>query len=139
MVPPATKPRTNGLRMKSCGKPSSMRLTSSSTFKCSPLSVKSRHPRYIAISDMPAWKMAQCNLYAEQHALTRFISTQVSYSLATRDVERDAGRRSHHRKTCHVLTCHTLRNARTLNDLRQVWSRYLCSRRGGERRICALL
>jgi aryl-alcohol dehydrogenase-like predicted oxidoreductase len=45
--------------------------------------------RYIAISDTPAWKMAQLNLYAEQHALTRFITTQVLYSLANRDVERD--------------------------------------------------
>ena len=58
MVPPATKPRTNGLRMKSCGKPSSMRLTSSSTFKCSPLSVKSRHPRYIAISPVQSLRRA---------------------------------------------------------------------------------
>jgi aryl-alcohol dehydrogenase-like predicted oxidoreductase len=51
--------------------------------------VRAGKVRYIAISDTPAWKIAQCNLYAQQHALTRFIATQVSYSLAQRDVERD--------------------------------------------------
>jgi aryl-alcohol dehydrogenase-like predicted oxidoreductase len=51
--------------------------------------VRAGKVRYIAISDTPAWKMAQCNLYAEQHALTRFIATQVPYSLAQRDIERD--------------------------------------------------
>jgi aryl-alcohol dehydrogenase-like predicted oxidoreductase len=44
---------------------------------------------YIAISDTPAWKIAQLNTYAEAHALTRFISTQVEYSLVQRDAERD--------------------------------------------------
>ncbi len=44
---------------------------------------------YIAISDTPAWKIAQLNTYAEAHALTRFISTQQEYSLEERGVERD--------------------------------------------------
>ncbi|MEM9295784.1 MAG: aldo/keto reductase, partial [Planctomycetota bacterium] len=44
---------------------------------------------YIAISDTPAWKIAQLNTYAEAHALTRFVATQVSYSLAERTVERE--------------------------------------------------
>ncbi len=44
---------------------------------------------YLAISDTPAWKIAQCNTYAECHALTRFVATQVNYSLVLRDVERD--------------------------------------------------
>jgi aryl-alcohol dehydrogenase-like predicted oxidoreductase len=44
---------------------------------------------YIAISDMPAWKAAQLNQYAECHALTRFTAYQAEYNLVTRDVERD--------------------------------------------------
>ncbi len=44
---------------------------------------------YIAISDTPAWKIAQLNTYAEAHALSRFIATQVHYHMAMRDVERD--------------------------------------------------
>lgn len=44
---------------------------------------------YLAISDTPAWKAAQLNQYAEDHALTRFIAYQAEYSLATRDAERD--------------------------------------------------
>jgi len=44
---------------------------------------------YLAISDTPAWKIAQLQSYAEHHGFSRFISTQVEYSLATRDVERE--------------------------------------------------
>ena len=44
---------------------------------------------YIAISDTPAWKIAQLNTYAQAHALTRFIATQQEYSLEERGVERD--------------------------------------------------
>ena len=44
---------------------------------------------YTAISDTPAWKISQLNTYAEAHGLTRFISTQVEYSLIERTVERD--------------------------------------------------
>lgn len=44
---------------------------------------------YAAVSDTPAWKIAQCNTYAETHALSRFIATQVHYELALRDAERD--------------------------------------------------
>ncbi len=44
---------------------------------------------YLAISDTPAWKIAELNTYARHHALTRFIATQVEYSLAKRDVERE--------------------------------------------------
>lgn len=44
---------------------------------------------YLAISDTPAWKIAQCNTYAVDHALSRFIAAQMEYSLAVRDVERD--------------------------------------------------
>lgn len=44
---------------------------------------------YVAISDTPAWKIAELNTYARHHALTRFIATQVEYSLALRDAERE--------------------------------------------------
>lgn len=44
---------------------------------------------YIAISDTPAWKIAQLNTYAELHALSYFVATQVQYHVAMRDVERD--------------------------------------------------
>jgi len=44
---------------------------------------------YIAISDTPAWKIAELNTYARHHAMTRFIATQVEYSLAVRDAERE--------------------------------------------------
>ena len=44
---------------------------------------------YLAISDTPAWKIAQLNTYAEAHALGRFIATQMEYSLVERTVERD--------------------------------------------------
>jgi len=44
---------------------------------------------YIAISDTPAWKIAELNTFARCHALSRFICTQVEYSLVERGVERD--------------------------------------------------
>ena len=44
---------------------------------------------YVAISDTPAWKIAELHTYARCHALSRPIATQVEYSLLTRDVERD--------------------------------------------------
>lgn len=44
---------------------------------------------YTAISDTPAWKIAQLQTYAKDHALTRFACTQVEYSLIERTVERE--------------------------------------------------
>lgn len=44
---------------------------------------------YIAISDTPAWKVAQLQTYAELQGLTRFAAMQVEYSLEERTVERD--------------------------------------------------
>ena len=44
---------------------------------------------HIAISDTPAWKVAQLNQYAVDHALSRFIACQAEYSLVQRDAERD--------------------------------------------------
>lgn len=51
--------------------------------------VRSGKVLYLAVSDTPAWKIAQCNTYAEAHALSRFVCTQMDYSLIRRDVERD--------------------------------------------------
>ncbi len=44
---------------------------------------------YVAISDTPAWKIAQCNTLAELRGWSRFIALQVEYNLALRDVERE--------------------------------------------------
>jgi aryl-alcohol dehydrogenase-like predicted oxidoreductase len=44
---------------------------------------------YLAVSDVPAWKVAQLNQYAEDHAMTRFIAYQAEYNLAARDAERE--------------------------------------------------
>ncbi len=44
---------------------------------------------YVAVSDTPAWKIAQCNTLAELRGWSRFIALQVEYNLALRDVERD--------------------------------------------------
>ena len=44
---------------------------------------------YIAISDAPAWRIAQANTLAELSGWSRFIALQVEYNLALRDVERE--------------------------------------------------
>ncbi len=51
--------------------------------------VRSGKVIYIAISDTPAWKIAQLNTFAECNVLSRFIATQGHYNLIKRDVERD--------------------------------------------------
>lgn len=44
---------------------------------------------YIAVSDTPAWRIAQANTLAELRGWSRFIALQVEYNLALRDAERD--------------------------------------------------
>ncbi len=44
---------------------------------------------YIAVSDTPAWKIAQANTLAELRGWSRFVALQVEYNLALRDVERE--------------------------------------------------
>ena len=44
---------------------------------------------HLAVSDLPAWKVAQLDQYAEDHATTRFIAYQAEYNLAARDAERE--------------------------------------------------
>ena len=43
---------------------------------------------YIAISDTPAWIVAEANTRAEMHGWSRFIGLQVPYSLRNRSIER---------------------------------------------------
>ena len=45
--------------------------------------------RYVGISDTPAWVVARANAIAELRGWTPFVSIQVPYSLADRDVERE--------------------------------------------------
>lgn len=44
---------------------------------------------YLAISDTPAWKIAQANTIADSRGLTPFIALQAEYNLIERTVERD--------------------------------------------------
>mmetsp|Transcript_37554 Transcript_37554/g.69907 ORF Transcript_37554/g.69907 Transcript_37554/m.69907 type:complete len:373 (-) Transcript_37554:154-1272(-) len=51
--------------------------------------VRSGKVRYIAVSDTPAWKVAQANMLAMLRGWTPFIAMQTQYSLAERTAERD--------------------------------------------------
>ncbi|NWF70280.1 MAG: aldo/keto reductase [Chloroflexi bacterium] len=44
---------------------------------------------YIGMSDTPAWVQAQANTLAELRGWSRLVATQVAYSLAARDIERE--------------------------------------------------
>lgn len=44
---------------------------------------------YVAVSDTPAWRIAQANTLAELRGWSRFVALQVEYNLALRDAERD--------------------------------------------------
>lgn len=44
---------------------------------------------YLAISDVPAWKISQLNTVADLRGWTRFTALQVDYSLVQRESERD--------------------------------------------------
>lgn len=44
---------------------------------------------HIAVSDFPAWKVAEANTLAHFRGWSPFVATQVEYHLANRDVERD--------------------------------------------------
>jgi len=44
---------------------------------------------YVAVSDVPAWRIAQANTMAELRGWSRFVALQVEYSLAMRDPERE--------------------------------------------------
>jgi aryl-alcohol dehydrogenase-like predicted oxidoreductase len=51
--------------------------------------VRAGKVRYIAISDTPAWVVAEANAVAELRGWSRFIGLQLPYSLADRAIERD--------------------------------------------------
>jgi aryl-alcohol dehydrogenase-like predicted oxidoreductase len=44
---------------------------------------------YLAVSDTPAWRIAQANTLAELRGWSRFVALQVEYNLALRDAERE--------------------------------------------------
>lgn len=44
---------------------------------------------YLGISDTPAWRVAQCNTFAELRGWNSFAGLQIEYSLLKRDAERD--------------------------------------------------
>ncbi len=45
--------------------------------------------RYIGYCNLPAWQAMKANAYAEARGLDRFVSAQVYYSIAGRDIERE--------------------------------------------------
>ena len=51
--------------------------------------VKSGKARYIGFSNLPAWQAMKAIAYADAHDLSRFVSAQMYYSLAGRDIERE--------------------------------------------------
>lgn len=51
--------------------------------------VRSGKTRYIAVSDTPAWKIAQANTLSSLRGWTSFIGLQTQYSLVERTAERD--------------------------------------------------
>jgi aryl-alcohol dehydrogenase-like predicted oxidoreductase len=51
--------------------------------------VKSGKARYVGFSNLAAWQAMKAIGYADSHGLERFVSAQVYYSLAGRDIERE--------------------------------------------------
>jgi aryl-alcohol dehydrogenase-like predicted oxidoreductase len=51
--------------------------------------VRSGKVRYVGFSNLPAWVAMKAIGYAEAHALARFESAQMYYSIAGRDIERE--------------------------------------------------
>jgi aryl-alcohol dehydrogenase-like predicted oxidoreductase len=51
--------------------------------------VRSGKVRYAGVSDTPAWVISKANTLAELRGWSRFVATQLSYSLADRSPERD--------------------------------------------------
>ncbi|HEY4178478.1 MAG TPA: aldo/keto reductase [Kofleriaceae bacterium] len=43
--------------------------------------------RYVGVSDTPAWKVVEANMFAKQHGWSPFIANQLEYSLLERTVE----------------------------------------------------
>lgn len=51
--------------------------------------VRAGKARYIGYCNQPAWLTAKANTFAEQNGLAKFVSAQVYYSIAGRDIERE--------------------------------------------------
>lgn len=51
--------------------------------------VRAGKVRYIGYCNQPAWLTAKANAFAERHRSARFVSAQVYYSIAGRDIERE--------------------------------------------------
>jgi aryl-alcohol dehydrogenase-like predicted oxidoreductase len=51
--------------------------------------VRAGKVRYVGFSNLPAWLAMKALAYAEAHGLARFVSAQMYYSLAGRDIERE--------------------------------------------------
>jgi aryl-alcohol dehydrogenase-like predicted oxidoreductase len=51
--------------------------------------VRSGKARYIGYCNLTAWQAMKANAYADAHNLSRFVSAQMYYSIAGRDIERE--------------------------------------------------
>ncbi len=51
--------------------------------------VKSGKARFVGFSNLPAWQAMKAIAYADAHDLSRFVSAQMYYSIAGRDIERE--------------------------------------------------
>ena len=51
--------------------------------------VRSGKARYVGFSNLPAWQAMKAIAYADAHNLSHFVSAQMYYSLAGRDIERE--------------------------------------------------
>jgi aryl-alcohol dehydrogenase-like predicted oxidoreductase len=51
--------------------------------------VRSGKVRYVGYCNLPAWQAMKAIAYADAHDLSRFVSAQVYYSIAGRDIERE--------------------------------------------------
>lgn len=51
--------------------------------------VRAGKVRYVGFCNLPAWKVAKANAYAEKRGYARYESAQVYYTIAGRDIERE--------------------------------------------------
>ena len=51
--------------------------------------VRAGKARYVGFCNLPAWKLAKANAYAEKRGFARYESAQVYYTIAGRDIERE--------------------------------------------------
>ncbi|MFT3810875.1 MAG: aldo/keto reductase [Micropepsaceae bacterium] len=51
--------------------------------------VRAGKARYVGFCNLPAWKLAKANAYADKRGFARYESAQVYYTIAGRDIERE--------------------------------------------------